>query len=583
MTRALAGQLFACWALWGPAQYAVATGHASGDQQPVSASADAASPVASQGIDALVGRSAILDELIVANGDGTWARTRLLRTAATHASAVRVLRVEDLFGNHPNRHHENDGQRFIARQVSVAGVYLVTLKVPANEEQLHGMLAPFDVRLGGWVRRRSVYQVYIAADTKTARRNPAVAALRQLPEVAAVDNDYLIEATAAQPDPLLAEQWHLENSGKNGGLVDADIDGVEAWSLTDCSSLPVIAVIDTGIDATYADLANNIWRNPMETAAHAKPDVDDDCNGYKDDIAGWDFIDNDNNAINYGESHATEVAEIIAAIRGNTEGGAGICSKAQIMNLRATQYGVGSADLASVVNAMDYAIAQEVAVINASWGMKCWGGTDCPPVSLMRAVEDAGRKGILVVTGAGNSREDIDQPETAFYPASLAQANVITAAATDSRDNRWRSSNYGKSHVDLAAPGEGIFSPYLEHLNPGHSRPSNGTSYAAAMVSGAALMVIDHCHLTDPDQIKSQLRQSVDARAGLSNVTQWGGRLNVCRAICACSGAADSADCKACEDQAGDPAAAPTSAVPTPTIPLPIGTGDADRLRPATR
>ena len=304
--------------------------------------------------------------------------------------------------------------------------------------------------------------------------------------------------------------------------------------LSDCTTRPIVAVIDTGVAIQHPDLAPNIWQNPGETANSAKPGVDDDCNGYVDDKVGWNFLDT-NNDVSVNTSHGTHVAGVIAAKGGNTIGVSGICPNAQIMALRAVRrQKFDDAAISKVLAAIYYAIDNRAAVINASWGFDCYDQSNCPPKDLVSAVQEAGKRQILIVTGPGNDARNIDDTGQAFYPASLDEPNVIAVASTDQYDELAAHSAYGCVSVDLAAPGEAIMSTYNSQSNPLSYKTLTGTSYATAMVSGAVLLMLDRFPRLKANDIKAHLLREVDKRAPLERKTVSGGRLNVCRALCVC-------------------------------------------------
>lgn len=140
--------------------------------------------------------------------------------------------------------------------------------------------------------------------------------------------NYIVHAHDFPNDILRGELWGLHNIGQSGGTVDADIDAPEAWQLQTGDSI-VVAVIDTGIDYNHEDLAANIWGNPGEIADNG---IDDDGNGYIDDVHGWDFVNNDNDPMD-DHSHGTHTAGTIGAIGNNGMGVAGVAWNVRLMPL----------------------------------------------------------------------------------------------------------------------------------------------------------------------------------------------------------------------------------------------------------
>jgi subtilisin family serine protease len=279
----------------------------------------------------------------------------------------------------------------------------------------------------------------------------ALKAYLENPEVEYAEPNYIVNAALSPNDPNLYKLWGLNNTGQTGGTSDADIDAVEAWDITTGSSNVVIAVIDSGvainsnISVGHPELNDNIWTNPGETSC--TDGIDNDSNGYIDDCFGWDFIDNDNDPMDYA-GHGTHVAGTIAAVGNNNQGITGVMWDASIMPLRFLD-AAGSGNTADAISAINYAAANGAHVMNNSWG----GG------GFSQSLEDAiNASGILAVCAAGNS--GLNNDATPFYPASYSSDNIISVAATDHNDNLASFSNYGATSVDIAAPGVSIYSTF---------------------------------------------------------------------------------------------------------------------------
>jgi len=266
------------------------------------------------------------------------------------------------------------------------------------------------------------------------------------PDVEYAEPNYYRYITATPNDTNFGRLWGLHNTGQNvngtSGTADADIDAPEAWDITTGSSDVVVAVIDSGADYNHPDLSANIWTNPDEIAGNG---IDDDGNGYIDDIRGWDFVDDDNDPVD-SNNHGTHVAGTIAAVGNNSTGVTGVCWTAKIMVLRFLN-AFGSGTTANSISAIEYANAKGAHVINNSWG----GG------GFSQALKDAiDASSALVVCAAGN--DGTDNAGTPHYPASYISTNIIAVAATDQNDNLASFSNYGATSVDVAAPGTNIYS-----------------------------------------------------------------------------------------------------------------------------
>jgi subtilisin family serine protease len=283
----------------------------------------------------------------------------------------------------------------------------------------------------------------------------AVKYYQQNPDVEYAEPNYIVYTTAPNPpDDLHNNLWGLNNTGQafvvDGnnitGTDGADIDAPEAWDTeTGTSNDIIIAVVDTGVDYNHPDLSGNIWTNTGEDIPDCDDGNDNDGNGYVDDCKGWDFVDNDNDPMDY-HSHGTHVAGTIAAEGDNTEGITGVMLQAEIMPLRFL--GVdGSGTTADAVSAILYANANGAHVINNSWGGSGFSQT------LQNAIDASNA---VVVCAAGNNGADSDS--IPFYPASYTSSNIISAASTDYDDTIAPSSNFGDESVDLSAPGVSIYS-----------------------------------------------------------------------------------------------------------------------------
>jgi len=300
---------------------------------------------------------------------------------------------------------------------------------------------------------------------------PAVELARSLeidPLVDAVSLNYVKQLDANgecegtfPDDALFDSQWALCNTGQEvSGLIgtpDADVDATEAWGIQTGSPDVVVAVLDTGVDYLHPDLSNNMWVNPVE--ADGIPGVDDDVNGYVDDIYGIDTGEDDSDPMDI-DGHGTHVAGTIAAEGNNGQGVAGINWNAKIMAVKGFKPD-GFMDLADALEAIDYILNMKqkgvnIVAINASFGCySCFSDLE------KEAIEAAGSEGIAIVAAAGNDAIDIDLDP--HYPAAYDSPNIISVAATNSNDDLAFFSNYGSTSVDLGAPGERVLSTYSDY------------------------------------------------------------------------------------------------------------------------
>jgi subtilisin family serine protease len=203
---------------------------------------------------------------------------------------------------------------------------------------------------------------------------------------------------ATPNDPLFGNQWHLQNTGQGGGISGEDVNAPGAWDLTTGSSSIVIAIIDDGVEPTHEDLAGSIFTNPGEIPGNG---IDDDGNGYIDDVHGWDFSngDNDPSPMSSDDNHGTAVAGVAAARGGNAIGVTGACQNCTILPVKIFSPGFAGQDAAA--NAIRYA-ASLADVLNNSWA----GGS--PSAAIQSAIQWAvtsgrGGKGTPVFFASGNS------------------------------------------------------------------------------------------------------------------------------------------------------------------------------------
>ena len=340
----------------------------------------------------------------------------------------------------------------------------------------------------------------------------AISLLKRNTVVEYAEPNYIRYATTVPNDPGFSYLWGLNNTGQTGGTVDADIDAPRAWDITTGSTNNVIAVIDTGVDMTHEDLSTNIWTNPGEIPGNG---IDDDHNGYIDDVHGWDFYNNDNDPSDTNRcKHGTHVSGTIGAIGNNGKGVTGVNWDVKIMPLRFLGGFLCSGSDANAIKAIEYATEKGVRISNNSWG---GGGYN-------RALEDAIRNSEMIfVAAAGNGgrdgigdNNDGANPE---YPASYPLDNIISVAATDHNDLRASFSNYGLASVDLAAPGVKIASTI-----PGNKYAYfDGTSMATPHVSGVVGLLLSQNPVLENWQAIWKILQGVDKK-GLPVLS--GGRLN---------------------------------------------------------
>lgn len=306
-------------------------------------------------------------------------------------------------------------------------------------------------------------------------------------------------------DPRFGEQWfHTASTG---------LTSPSAWDRrTSCGT---VAILDTGADLDHPDLVENLWQNPGEIPDNGK---DDDKNGYVDDVNGVDIRNGGAPVDTNG--HGTHVAGLVGARGNNALGVTGVCWSAKLMVVKfMSVFGRGKpGDAASGIR---YAVREGARIVNASFG------TSSQNEELNDAIAYAKSKGALVVVAAGNDGKNIDKSPT--YPASSTSANILAVAATTSKGGLASFSNYGKTAVDVAAPGDDILSTWLR----GGYNTLDGTSMASPVVAGVAAMVRQQNPKLSYKTIKDIVRKDAAKPSSLSGKTVYGGRANLQRALAA--------------------------------------------------
>lgn len=310
-----------------------------------------------------------------------------------------------------------------------------------------------------------------------------------------------------------AAAWGAPGDQQTTAVEGIDIHAEAAWELYNGGTREVIvAMIDTGIDYSHEDLADAIWINEDEISGNG---LDDDGNGYIDDVYGWNFYGG-NNRVYTGseEDHGTHGAGTIAAASNNGVGIAGIVNSenVKIMSLKALGGNNGSGSTASIIQAIRYAEANGASICNLSLG------SSVDDKALYRAIAESS---MLFVVAAGNDGTDTDTAPC--YPASYDLDNIISVANLNYDGTLHYSSNYGTKSVDLAAPGTYILSTTP---NGGYSYMT-GTSMAAPMVSAAAAMIYSHYEDITLADVKEILLSTTTSLDTLSGNTLTGGMLNL--------------------------------------------------------
>ena len=346
----------------------------------------------------------------------------------------------------------------------------------------------------------------------------AIAQLRSQRAVQSVEPDCLVRLADTPDDPGFDQTWGLQNTGQTGGTPGADIRAVGAWGIrTDASSVTV-AVIDTGMQPNHPDLAANLWTNADEIPTNG---IDDDANGFIDDVHGWDFV---NGAPISGDDngHGTHVAGTIGAVGNNGVGIAGVAWSVRLMPLKAFNAG-GVANFSAVLAALDYAVANDARIVNASYGANDFVKSEYD------AYVAVGAAGVLTLAAAGNNAKNAD--ESPHYPASFRLDTIISVAATTADDTLASFSNYGVWNVQVAAPGSAIYSTL-----PGSSYGLlSGTSMATPHVTGVAALLAAAHPGWSAVQIRDRILGTTRSVPALAGKALTGGVVNAATALSQCA------------------------------------------------
>jgi subtilisin family serine protease len=366
------------------------------------------------------------------------------------------------------------------------------------------------------------------ADIKTALKQ-----LRKEKEILYAEPDYEVFALETGQmipnDSSFSMQWNMHNTGQTGGTVGADINAPEAWDIAKNTSNPVvIAVIDTGVQYTHPDIAANMWVNMAEK--NGLPGVDDDGNGYIDDIYGYDFCTSgktrDSDPMD-DHGHGTHCAGVIGAVTNNNLGVAGVCWNAKIMAIKFLNSSGGGVT-SDAIDCIGYAVKMGAKVMSNSWG----GGSFSQ--ALADAIEAANQAGVLFVAAAGNSAVNTDTSPN--YPSGYPSQNIIAVLATNYMDNMSSYSNWGLTSVDIGAPGGDSSSPvYSCYIGSSYTNMS-GTSMACPHVAGACGLVISMCPNISHLEVKNLVMNTADKLPVLNGKCVSGGRLDLQKAVSAVQG-----------------------------------------------
>lgn len=399
---------------------------------------------------------------------------------------------------------------------AVAGEYIIKMKprtgVSANNRLSVGM------KLVGKMGSIKIKQAFWGSEMMHIKsENPgSIESLKANPEIEYVEPNYLLSVNPVDIQPFGVAPQGTDTYDQSNSAVQV----TEAWAIGkpyNQGSKAVVAVIDTGLDYNHGLFtgANAIWKNTAEL--NGQVGVDDDNNGYVDDIQGWNYVANSNDPLD-DDDHGTHVAGIIIGVGQDVLALPVRESKIAIMPLKFLDAN-GSGSTANAVNAIYYAVNMGARVINNSWGGSSYSR------SLHDAYTYAYNHGVVITSAAGNSNSNNDT--VPMYPANLDTPNNISVAASTDSDKKASFSNFGAS-VHVAAPGVAIVSavPGSGCANPGCYQMMSGTSMAAPFVAGLAALVLREAPQLSPYQVRNVILSSVDSISIFSGKVSTSGRVN---------------------------------------------------------
>jgi thermitase len=397
---------------------------------------------------------------------------------------------------------------------AASGRLLVGFKSGVSQERQQRILAAVEGRISrrfGAIRggRLAVVRPRSGKATDGLRKR-----LQRDPAVAYVEPDFFQFASKTPDDPFYAFDYALVDTAE-----DHDIDAPDAWGTrTGCAK---VAVLDTGIDTDHPDLAANVYKS------EDKPNngKDDDKNGFVDDTYGYNAIKGKGSGED-DNGHGTHVAGIVAGRGNNANGISGVCWSTKLLAVKFMN-SKGKGSTSDAIDGIDYAVKQGIKIINCSFG------SSSKSSALHDAVDYAQDHNALLVVAAGNDGENIDK--SPVYPASYTDSNILAVAASTSGDTLASFSNFGSEGVDVAAPGDSIFSTYLG----GGYKVLSGTSMAAPYAAGVAALLRKQESDATYGDLRYAIRHKVDKPPALNNKVAYDGRLNAQKALAAIPGLVD--------------------------------------------
>ena len=311
--------------------------------------------------------------------------------------------------------------------------------------------------------------------------------------------------------------WGLRNTGQNGGVAGVDIDAVRAWDVTTGSTNVIVAVIDTGIRYTHQDLHAQMWVNPGEIAGNG---IDDDGDGYVDDVHGIDAIAGTGDPID-NVGHGTHCAGTIGAAANDGNPIVGVAWNVRLMACKFMDSSGGAAS--DMIKCVEYAVSKGARILSNSYGSSSYSQAQYD------AIAAAGQQGALFVVAAGN--EFTNNDGTPCYPSGYALDNIISVAAIDRTGGQASFSNYGSKTVHLGAPGVSIYSCF--NSSDSAYATLNGTSMATPHVAGVAALVLAQFPGIPVEDLRDRIINTTTPTTALQSTTVTGGRVDAYQALTA--------------------------------------------------
>ena len=399
---------------------------------------------------------------------------------------------------------------------AVPGQYVVELKDQTDMMMSTEMLSQ---QLDASVIDKVRENVVLVQKPVVLRAEYALQTLQSNPRVALAEPNFIYKIVKTPDDARYKDLWGMNNKGGNDpkgirGVSGVDIGAEQAWDLNTGSKKVVVAVIDTGVDFSIPDLKDNAWVNEAEM--NGKAGVDDDNNGYVDDIHGYNFVGNKGDSTD-DHGHGSHCSGSIGAKGNDGAGVVGVNWEVSIMGVKFLS-AEGSGTLADAVKSIDYARKNGAQIMSNSWG---GGGYS---KELEKAITDARDAGILFVAAAGNDSNNNDKSPS--YPATYQIENVISVAAVNNQGMIAGFSNYGAKTVHLGAPGVNVLSTVPKGFDV-----YSGTSMATPHVSGVAALLKAQYPAWTYKEIKERLLATTKPLASLRNKTVTGGMVNAYLAL----------------------------------------------------